>query len=65
MSEALLREVLADKEAFLRAEEEAGLIATKVFSDTFVETKKNQYPTTWQPSEPKKEDAAKTTSPAS
>jgi hypothetical protein len=39
MSAALLREVLADKEAFVRATEEAGLIATKVFSGTFTEVK--------------------------
>lgn len=35
MSTALLREVLADKEAFVSAEKEAGLIAAKVFSNTF------------------------------
>ena len=37
MSAALLKEVLADKEALAQAQEEAGLIIARVFSDTFRE----------------------------
>ena len=43
MSAALLREVLADKEALEQAREEAGLIITRVFSDTFPERQRVEH----------------------